>query len=165
MAEHIQQFLIHLNSLNPHIQFTTESLNEQGTLPLLDTLVSAASNGSLATSFYRKPTNREQYLHLDSHHIISTKYSVCAQTGSYLDRGQQHIRTALGRCNYPDWVFHRLKAKLDFQLSIHNHNTNSYTQKDMDNKTKTSTWWSLKSVCKKAGFQDQFKEPTQSGIC
>ena len=28
-AEHTQQFLTHFNSLNPHIQFTTETPNQQ----------------------------------------------------------------------------------------------------------------------------------------
>ena len=32
-AEHSQQFLTHLNSLNTHIQFTTETPNQQGSLP------------------------------------------------------------------------------------------------------------------------------------
>ena len=34
------QFLTHLNSLNPHIQFTTEAPTEHGAIPFLDTLVS-----------------------------------------------------------------------------------------------------------------------------
>ena len=37
-AEHTQQFLTHLNSLDPNIQFTTESPDQQGFLPFLDTL-------------------------------------------------------------------------------------------------------------------------------
>ena len=39
-AEHTQQFLTYLNSLDPNIQFTTESLDQQGCLPFLDTLMS-----------------------------------------------------------------------------------------------------------------------------
>ena len=56
-AEHTQQFLTHLNSLNPHIQVTTDNPSQQGSLSFLDTLVSVGPNGSLVTTVYRKPTH------------------------------------------------------------------------------------------------------------
>ena len=74
----------------------------------------------------RKPTHADKYLHWDSHHSISTKYSVVdtlthrAQTvysdQQLLGQEQIHIRTALNRCIYPALVFHRLQTKLDYQL-------------------------------------------------
>ena len=123
-AKYTQQFPNLLNSLNTHTQFTPEAPNEQGSLPFLDTSVSAGPNSSLVTSVYRKPTDMDQYLHWDSHHSISTKYNVYntlthrARTicldWELLGQEQQHIRITISRYNYPDWVFHRLQTKLTF---------------------------------------------------
>ena len=38
-AEHCHQFLQHINSKYPHIQFTIEDPKEDGSIPFLDTLV------------------------------------------------------------------------------------------------------------------------------
>ena len=126
-AEHTQQFLSHLNSLDPNIQFTTEFPDQQGFLPFLDTLTSQGPDGTLITTVYRKPTHADQYLHWDSHHSLTNKYSVyntLSHSGWYvcfiqqlLKQENKHIWTALCRCNYPDWVFHRFHSKLDLQLS------------------------------------------------
>ena len=62
-AEHTQQFLAHLNSLDSHIQFTIVAQNQQGSLPFLDTLISFSTNGSLVTTVYRKTTHIDQCLH------------------------------------------------------------------------------------------------------
>ena len=115
-VEHFQQFLLHLNSLIPHIQFTTEVPSCQGCIPFLDTLLSLGPNGSLITSVYRKPTYTEKYFHWDSHHSISAKYgvfntlthmpkTVCSDK-ELLQQEQLHIRMGLRRCNYPNWDFH-----------------------------------------------------------
>ena len=40
---------------------------------------------------------------------------------------QQHIKTALSRCNYWNWVFQRLQTKLNFQLCLHICKTNSHS--------------------------------------
>ena len=127
--------LTHLNSLNPHIQFTTEDANQQGSHPFFDTIGSVGLNGLLVTTVYSKPTHMGQHLHWNSHHSISTKYNVVntlthrAQAAcsdqQLLGQDQLYIRTALSRFTYPDWVFHRLQAKLDYQLSHQDHSTNS----------------------------------------
>ena len=100
-----------------------EAPSEQADLPFLDTLVSVESNSSLITSVYRKPTHTVQYLHWDSHHSISIKYNIYNTLTHWartlcsdwvlLEQEQQHIRIALSRYSYPDWVFHRLQTKLD----------------------------------------------------
>ena len=125
-AEHTQQFLSHLNSLDPNIQFTTKSLDNVS-LPFLDTLISQAPNGTLITTVCRKPTNTDQYLHCDSHHSITSKCSVyntlsprvqcvCSDE-QLLEQDNQHIHMALRKCNYSDWIFHKLQTKRDFLLS------------------------------------------------
>ena len=75
-AEHTQQFLINLNSLDPHIHFTMEAPNQQGFLPSLDTLVLVGTNESLVTTVYRKPTHNDQYLNWYSHPNITDKYNI-----------------------------------------------------------------------------------------
>ena len=132
----------------------------------------------------------DQYLHRNSHHSIFTKYSryntlthrastICLDWQLHGQK-QQHIRTALRRCNYPDRIFHRLQTKLDIKLIIHNCTTNSYRHKDKDKKTKNiymmfpyskTLSYSLKSVCNKVGFQVQVAlkdkdniSPTKKGL-
>ena len=72
-AKYSQQLLQQINSQEPHIQFITEELNQEGALPFLDTLVSPGPNNTLVTTVYRKPTHTDQYLPWDSNHIIAAK--------------------------------------------------------------------------------------------
>ena len=51
----------HINSIDPHIQFTTEAPNSNGFISFLDTIVSPGSSSTLLTSVYRKPTQTDQY--------------------------------------------------------------------------------------------------------
>ena len=71
-----EEFLDHINNLDPHIQFTTENAKPDGSLPFLDTLVHKQPDDSLLTSVYRKPTHTDLYLQWDSHHHLCAKYSV-----------------------------------------------------------------------------------------
>ena len=102
--------------------------NQQGSLAFLDTLVSVDSNGSLITTVFGKPTHMCQYLHWDSHHSITNKYSVyntliCrAQTvcsnQQLFGQEYQDIKPALSRWKYPDWVSDRLQIKMDYNPSL-----------------------------------------------
>ena len=47
-----------------------------GSMPFLDILITPKEDGSLSTSVFRKPTHIDLYLQWDSHHTISSKYSV-----------------------------------------------------------------------------------------
>ena len=60
-AEHSQALLQHINSQDPHIQFTVEP-TQQGSLPFLDTLVTIEQDNTFSTSVYWKPTHTDQYL-------------------------------------------------------------------------------------------------------
>ena len=75
---HKEKFLTLLNSVDSNIQFTTEEPRPDGSLPFLDILITPDKDGRLDTTVYRKPTHTDQYLHWDSHHTISSKYSVVA---------------------------------------------------------------------------------------
>ena len=80
-AEHSEALLQHINSLDPHIQFTVEPA-QQGSLPFLDTLVTIEQDNTFNTSVYRKPTHTDQYLHWDSNHHITAKQSVFNHTST-----------------------------------------------------------------------------------
>ena len=74
--ENKQNFLQHINSVDPAIQFTVENNKEDGAIPFLDTIIIPKTGGKLSITVYRKPTHMDQYLQLDSHHHLSAKYSV-----------------------------------------------------------------------------------------
>ena len=73
---HREEFLQHLNSVDKNIQFTAEEPGPEGALPFLDILIKPDQEGRLHTTVYRKPTHTDQYLHWDSLHPVSSKYSV-----------------------------------------------------------------------------------------
>ena len=79
-------FLQHLNSIHPNIKFTCEEVRSDGSMPFLDILITP-EDGSLSTSVFRKPTHIDLYLQWDSHHTISSKYSVA---GSLYHRAKQY---------------------------------------------------------------------------
>ena len=64
----------HLNSVDPHINFTME-LPGTDRLPFLYTLTKPTPN-SIESTVYRKPTNMDRYLDYNSNHPISAKLSV-----------------------------------------------------------------------------------------
>ena len=89
---HRQEFLEHINSIDPHIQFSSEDSKDDGSMPFLDMLITPTEDGRLNTTVYRKATHTDMYLKWDSHHpflqsivwwahcTIGQKQSVPAQT-------------------------------------------------------------------------------------
>ena len=73
---HEQDFLQHINSVDPAIQFTVETNKEDGAIPFVDTIAKSEADGNLSITVYRKPTHTDQYLQWDSHHDLLTKFSV-----------------------------------------------------------------------------------------
>ena len=84
-------------------------------------LITPDEDGRLNTSVYRKATHTDQHLHWDSHHAITSRYSVVgpllhrARTISskpgQLQRQERHLYQSLRRCKYPDWAINRMKLK------------------------------------------------------
>ena len=70
----VQKLQEHLNSIGPHIKFTTELQGTDG-LPFLDTLIKPTPN-SIESTVYRKPTYTDRYSDYNSNHPISAKLSV-----------------------------------------------------------------------------------------
>ena len=102
---HKQDFLQHINSVDPAIKFTVEDNKEDGSIPFLDTIVKPEADGSLSITVYKKPTHTDQYLQWDSHHNLSATFSVIytlshrAQTvysnPELLKQEKEHLRKAL----------------------------------------------------------------------
>ena len=89
--DHKEEFLLHINSVDPSIQFTTEEQKEDddpsiqftteeqkedGSMPFLGILVTPQEDGTLTSKVYRKPTYTDLYLQWDSHHNLACQYSV-----------------------------------------------------------------------------------------
>ena len=114
--EETDQFLQHLNSLDPNIKFTQENLTSNS-LPFLDCLVTINDDGSLSTSVYRKPTHTDQYLQFDSHHplihklgVIRTlehRANVVISETAEREKEKAHIKSSLRKCGYPEWAFQK----------------------------------------------------------
>ena len=75
-AEHSQSLLQHINSQDPHIQFTAEEHHITMYTTFIGHLSPYNPTISFSTSVYRKPTHTDQYLHWDSNHHITARQSV-----------------------------------------------------------------------------------------
>ena len=117
-----KEFLTHLNSVDNNIQFTTEEPRPDGSLPFLDILITPDKDGRLHTTVYRKPTHTDQYMHWDSHHPISSKYSVVGtlqhrakaicSNRQLLQQVEEHLSKALMNCKYSIWALNKVKMKM-----------------------------------------------------
>ena len=121
-AAHKQEFLGHINSIDHHIQFTSEDSKPDGSMPFLDMMITPKDNGRLGTTVYRKPTHTDLYLQWDSHHTMSSKYSVVGildhrakticSSPQLLWQEEDHLSRVLTRCKYPAWAINRVKIKI-----------------------------------------------------
>ena len=68
----INDLLNRLHSIHEHIQFTVEEEDEDCSLPFLDTRIHRCEN-SVKFSVYRKPTNKDDFIHYFSGHDYGTK--------------------------------------------------------------------------------------------
>ena len=90
---------------------TYEDPKEDGSIPFLDMLIIPDEEGRLNTKVCRKPTHTDQYLHWDSHHSITSKYSVIGtlyhmartvcSNPDHLQNEEKHLFKSLNRCKYP----------------------------------------------------------------
>ena len=113
-----QDFLQHINSVDPTIKFTVEDNKEDGSIPLLDTIVKPEADGSLPITVYRKPTHTDQYLQWDNHHHLSAKFSVTnTLSPELLQQEMDHLRRALTKCKYSKWALDKVEKRLNKSTS------------------------------------------------
>ena len=118
-----QDFLQHINSVEPATKFTVEDNKEDGSIPFLDTIAKPEADGSLSITVYRKSTYTDQYLQWDIHHHLPAKFSVIhtlshrAQTvcskPEFLQQEKDHHRKALTKCKYPKWALDKVEKRLN----------------------------------------------------
>ena len=71
----IDELTVHINSIDPAIQFTREEENDRS-LPMLDILTTWDNKGKLSFTVYRKPTHTDQYLQFSSNQPLTHKLGV-----------------------------------------------------------------------------------------
>ena len=117
---HKDAFLDHINSIDSNTHFTYEDPKENGSIPFLDMLIIPDDKGRLNTTVYRKPTHTYQYLHWESHHAITCKYTVigtlyhrartvCSNPNQL--QKEKHLFKSLSKCKYPNWAGNRVKLQ------------------------------------------------------
>ena len=169
---HKQEFLEHINSIDPHIQFTSEDSRDDGSMPFLDMLITPTEDGRLYTTVYRKPTHTDMCLKWDSHHPISSKYSVVGtlhhraktvcSTPDKLKREEEHLSRVLTKCIYPTWAINRVKMKMKKPAqkkknTVNNNNQTSYQKPYMVVPYYKGLSESVKRTCNKHGVQVYFR--------
>ena len=168
-------FLQHLNSIHNNIKFTCEEVRDDGSMPFLDIIITPKEDGSLSTSVFRKPTHTDLYLQWDSHHTISSKYSVAgtlyhrAKTicsdPQLQKKEEDHLCQALQKCRYPMWDINRARIKSQNPSRNKNRNNNNQPgQKTNINKNiymvvpyQQGLSERVKNTCQKYGIQVHFK--------
>ena len=109
--------LQYFNSIDPHIKFTVEQPNTEGSIPFLDTLPKP-SGEEISVSIYRKPSHTDKYLDFNSSHPISVKRAVVRPS---MDRAEnvcsdpvilakevEHLGKVLCYNNYLQWLIDKL---------------------------------------------------------
>ena len=134
--------------MDPAIKFTVEGNQGNGAIPFLDTLVTPQADNSLSITVYHKLTHTDQYLQWDSHHNLSTKYSVI---GTLIHRAKtvctrpelfqmelEHLREALVKCKYPHWAISRVQSRYTNGNLEDDSSSNNNLQ---DNRSQTNWTW------------------------
>ena len=115
---HREEFLQHINFVDPSIHFSTEEAKQDGSIPFLDIFVTLQDDGTLTTSIYRKPTHTDLYLQWDSHHNLACKYSVVntlthrakavCSNSKVLEEELKYLHEVLHQCKYIKWAINKV---------------------------------------------------------
>ena len=162
----------HINSINHHIQFTSEDSKPDGSMPFLDMMITPKEDGRLSTTVYRKLTHTDLYLQRDALHTISSKYSVVGSlhhgskiiycSPQLLQQEEVHLSRVLKRCKYTSWAINRVKIKMRTPAQKKSTKNNASNQKNYQRPYIVVSYYqglseSLKRTCNKYGVQVHFK--------
>ena len=116
----VQDLLQRLNTVHPTIKFTVEEERDDQ-LPFLDTIIHRRSDNPLF-SVYRKPTNKDDFIHFFSAHNRKTKEGVVIGfflralrvcSPGYLEDEIRHIIDVFQRLQYPRGMLLQLRRKAE----------------------------------------------------
>ena len=173
-------FLQHINSVDPAIKFTVEDNKEDGSIPFLDTIVKPEADGGLSITVYRKSTHTDQYLQWDSYHNLSAKFSVIntlshraktvCSNPELLKKEKEHLRKPLTQCKCPKWAMDKVEKRLNRPSSEAIDRANSQGTTSTSTATKEvkskghiviphtqGLCESIKKICGRYGIQTHFK--------
>ena len=171
-SPHKTSFLEHLNSIDQHIQFTSEEAGIDGSIPFLDVLIIPDEEGNLKTTVYRKPTHTDLYLQWDSNYQVSSKYSVIGSlqyraksicSDKELLRSEvHHLEETLKKCKYPTWALNKAKMKIKTAANRNNNRNNNNTNNNIQRPHIVIPYYqgtseSMKKTCSEYGVQVYFK--------
>ena len=141
-------------------------------MPFLDMLITPTEDGRLNTTVYRKPTHTDMYLKWDSHHPISSKYSVVGtlhhraktvcSSPDKLKREEEHLSRVLTKCKYPTWAINRVKMKMKKPAQKKKNTSNNNNQANHQKPYMVVPYYkgfseSVKRTCNKHGVQVYFR--------
>ena len=170
LSSYKAEFLKHLNNIDKNIHFTSEEAGDDGSIPLLDVLITPDKEGNLTTTVYRKPTHTDLYLQWDSNHTVASKYSVVGSlqhranticsNEDLLKTEEKHLQVALQRCKYPAWAIN--KAKMKTRTATRNRTRNNDASSNIQKPHIVIPYYqgvseSLKKTCREYGVQVYFK--------
>ena len=129
-----QEFLEHINSIDPAIKFTVEGIQGNESIPFLDTLVTPEVYASLSFTVYTNPLIQTSTYSGIATIILSAKYSVigtlthraktvCTKP-ELLQKELLHLGEALVKCKYPHWAINRVQINLLRTTGGNNDNNN-----------------------------------------
>ena len=125
----LDEKLDQLNSVDSKIQFTLEKEN-RGTIAFLDTEI--VRGDQVRFKVYRKPTNKECYVHYYSGHSDRVKrgvvigfflraYRICSK--EFLEEEIEHIMSSFTKLKYPKGLL------ISFETKSHKHKKEVYDKK------------------------------------
>ena len=128
-------------------------------------------DGSIKTTVFRKPTHTDMFLHWDSYHHLSAKYSVIntlrhrakivCSTRQLLTEEEGHLYNALRRCKYPLWAWNRVNIsknqKRNNQRNNKNSNSNNIKKHYIVVPYMKDLGETCKNICRRHGVEMHFR--------
>ena len=132
---HKEEFLQHINTVNPSIQINVEAAKDDSSIPFLDTKITPEADGTFTIGVYRKLTHTDLHIPWDSKHNLAAKYSVIitlnhrahtiCSTPRLIEEELQHLEEVLGQCKYSKWaikkIFRKKQSKEKKQIPTSKH--------------------------------------------